>query len=317
MALWAPSVCAVPIGLDPLTAWRTGLASGHSAYLFGDLDYSYSDSQGALFVGGNARLQDFRVGDDAPVDLVVKGTLDFQRGYVTGNLRNDAPLLDGVGMGGSLLPSGIDDADVATALAYYQSLSAFWADGDPVGSLSQTPWGAFSLTTVPGINVFTLNESAAPLVPYNRFDIFLDEDATVIINVRGDGLALHNLGFHLNGQLVDEYQDPGAGLSQRIFFNFPDARELILGCIAPDGTCGDIGLPGHVLAPWADITAINGQLIGELVANGLSDGGWSTDYGRFQLNSIPDSIPVPLPPTTALLLAGALVWPLLAVRRRG
>jgi len=303
VAFCLASPTAEAVTIDPLAQWASGVAAGYSAFVFGDFHYRASDTQRSVFVGGDATLADFRVGDVRPAKLEVRGQLDFNRGYVTGDISANSPTLVDVG------PPGLNvhafngsDADFAAAQTYYRNLSSNWAQAATSPGLRQASWGEITLDTQDGANVFSLGgTTGTSLALYNNFNFNLQNGSTVVINFFGDDWELHNLGFYLNGLRVDEYQDPNAALATRLFFNFPYATQISLGCFGASSSCGGIGIPGQILAPYAEITAIDGQSIGGVVAASFTDGGYGTEFGRYQINAV--STPVP---SSVVMMASGL-----------
>lgn len=298
------SAQASPVS-DPLQTWQSGVANGYSAFLFGNYAYTYSETQSSVYVGGDATLSNFRVGL-GPANLAVRGHLNFSSGYVTGDIFANNPSLNAVGQnpGSTVQPFGSNNAGLQNAQSFYQGLSSAWGGVTTLGGVSETSWGELSLNAHSGVNFFDLGGSSGyPVTPFNRFNINMQSDSTVVINLLGDNWNLHDLGFYLNNSQVDKYQDPNAWLATHIFFNFPDAHNITLGCMGQSLSCGGIGIPGNLLAPFATITAVNSQLIGGIVASSLTDAGLSTAYGRLEINNAP--VPVP---SSLLLLSSGLLW---------
>lgn len=275
-----------------------GSASDYSVFLFGDLRYHHSDAQGSVYVGGNAELAHFRIGVDSELargrksNLAVRGTLNFSDGSIDGDLTyGDSLTLNRVSVGGQTRSGDFHAFEPGPG--FYQDLSARWAQQQGA-AYSMTAWGELTLTAGGGDTYFNLRPD--DLRMFNKVNIDLQDDSNVTINLLGDGWRLHDLGFFLNGQLVDEHTDPGAAFADRIVLNFAEARTVQLG--GPGG----IGLPASILAPHADIVGFNGQMFGDLVARSFSDGGATLDQGRFQFNE-----PVPVPGALLLFASGLLL----------
>ncbi|HMV67419.1 MAG TPA: choice-of-anchor A family protein, partial [Myxococcota bacterium] len=117
----------------------------------------------------------------------------------------------------------------------------------PATGTTSFQYGTLTLTGArPGVNVFTVD--AAWLAAAHTLNIDVPPGAAAIVNVQGASASMMNMGIFLHG-----------GTAARTIYNFYGTTRLDL---------AGVGVPGTILAPWADVTFDNGSQLGLLV-------GWS------------------------------------------
>ena len=120
------------------------------------------------------------------------------------------------------------------------------------------------------------NISASDLETAGLFTINAPNDRTVVINVTGDNsndkdLNIDNMGFNLIGGIQ----------STNILYNLMGFESI---------TMHNIGLPGSILAPNAEVNFYEGHIIGTLMADSLIGGSWTNKIRGGQINT-----PTPVP----------------------
>ena len=233
--------------------------------VFKDAEPSGADSEGRMFVGGNAIFDGYAIAsqEDADCsrwDLVVGGDLTVSGGSVSNGK---------IAVGGTYNPVGAftaacgvweDTTPVdfvalrAEMLAYSEAMAAYPENGDSVVSN-----GALMLTgTDPTLNVFSV--TAAEL--NNSLQLSVPEGSSVIVNVSGEDVVWSGQGFLL----------PDGGAACRgatsdwchsIMYNMYEATSLEL---------SGIGVQGSIMAPYATFTGNGGNVDGQVIVEYLYGG---------------------------------------------
>jgi choice-of-anchor A domain-containing protein len=258
-------------------AINLGVATDFSAFILDDANLFYSDVQGKVAIGDDAKITGYGIGDRLPnsygtVDvLIVGGDLDFTNGQVNGG----NVVYGGTGHFASFgIPHGTtrqddDVIDFAAARTELQNLATAYA-GLPGNGSVQNNYGTIILKgTNATQNVFNINASL--LWNANDLRIIAPAGSKVIVNITGTNARMQYLGYHLEGG-VD---------SDDVVLNFHNATNV---------TFAGIGIFGHVLAPRAFVDFSNGQINGTMVACS-----WC-GYGQINLKCPPPPICPPPPP---------------------
>jgi choice-of-anchor A domain-containing protein len=255
-----------------------GVANDYSAFVLHDVNLQYSDVEGRVAVGGNAKITGYAVGDHVANsngtrdDLIVGGNLDISNGQVfygntvyggTGTIASNFGHPNGtVRQQANLLDFGKAETDL-------DALSDSYAGMATTGSYVNQ-YGTIILNGKAGQNVF--NVPASVIGTANDLRINAPAGATVIVNFTGTSAQMQFMGYHLTG-----------GIGQDgVILNFPQATSL---------TLQGIGIFGNVLAPRAAVNFSNGQINGTLVASS-----WS-GYGQINFPQQPPITPPPPPPS--------------------
>jgi len=301
--------------------------SSYNVYVDGNFGTSSnpytSDSQGAMAIGGNAWLTGFQAGSALPkgqTALTVGGTLTASNGSASGSVvvggTTSFPSANGgFTVNGNLtlaeaaknasLPSKVTGATSfsqvsagGAAASIASTFSQLTAASQDLNSTLRTTGTAgtvskngneLDLTGTGSVNFFTV--SASQLVGINGLRFNTAKGSTTIVDVEGQfapGGTLTNFGFLGN-------VDPTHTL-----FNFVDAKQISL---------NGIGFDGSILAPNAQITALNGQFDGTVIANSFgsvtyNDAEFHEDAFQGYIDPPGTATPVPEPTALALLLAG-------------
>ncbi len=244
-----------------------GELSDYNLFAIGNVNVSGSDIQGKVAVGGNAHFTNYSVGDQIPNSggseniLIVGDSLWYDGGRVySGNVVygeyadvSENLIADGEGeviQGNPLLFSalGLLSAD----------MSLQWSGLQANGSVS-TENGALILTgSNPSLNIFAV--TADEINAANGVQINAPEGSTVLVNIGGDIIEWSgdNDLFNVN--------------QTHVVYNFYEADTLTLTGIA---------VKGSILAPFAFVNFVSGQLNGNLIVHGLVGEG-QINYSWFQ-----------------------------------
>jgi choice-of-anchor A domain-containing protein len=302
-----------------------GAAAAFNGIVLGDMTASNSDVEGRLAVGGNLTLNHYAIGMElsnshgARDDLIVGGALNFSNGRVyNGNARSGgaANIDQTVGFysndpnqpnGSYIAGNPLNFASLGAALKQ-QSLAWSLISANGVTSIE---YNNIRLTGAnSGLNVFHL--SGDMLSVATSFWLDIPEDASAIVNISGQTIAMHDFAFfrtiNNNRQQLPDNQ-PGVfrqdgRLTRNIMLNLFQSTALDLHAI---------GIKVNLLAPYADTNFYNGHIDGNLMVASLS-----SPEGQFtgQINYYPvggvDTVPfLPLLMQLALLaiLAAYLAGP--------
>jgi len=217
-----------------------------------------SDTQGRLFVCGDAKLNHYSVANVLPedpdrVDLFVKGKLDFMSGYVKGRIvYGSAASNIGTSLTHDTTSSSPlrnpDAVDCATASVTYNLLSETLGNEASTG-LVHIERQTLILTRIDVSNpqFFDIDCSILNKVKVIEFDSISDTE-TVILNFRGSECRLKNMNI----------MPPNA---HEVLYNFPQVGTIDL---------GGISLEGSVLAPSSHIKGGSGVIVGITVAGSFT-----------------------------------------------
>lgn len=259
--------------------------------VFEEFISSSTETNGALWVGGNAQLQNYGVGVSLTgaashhPSLVVGGNLKYQNGQVF----NGSAFVGGSAnvsgfnvLDGSLI-TGVPVDFVAIKNSATSTSTAFSQMGSSYGSLEITPWNSMNLTLQSGLNIIHIDGNT--LSKINTFNIQGNADSTVVFNI-GDVNYMHEAWAGMN-------QNQLQGItSEQILFNFYAAEEVKLDRLT--------GILGSVLAPWADVTGGWGSFKGQLIAESYRG---NMEFYNNHFNWVQ---PIPEPSTIAVLGLGGL-----------
>lgn len=248
-----------------------GAAGGYAEFVEGD-STRYSDSEGAVAVGGNARFGDPATGQGFSIggkltaaDL---GKLAGHSMVVGGTLyANQVVLAKGSGRYGELKQTGGQFAvdgehgkgasplDFTAEFATLRDRSAGWAAAEANGSVSRSDDAGTLLLTGEDekVNVFAVD--AADLQKASNVMIKVPAGATTLVNVIGrayDSGASSFYGVYLwdpktSSYVLDDYaagSDQFKVIRSRLLWNFPTAASVVK---------NHASWPGTILAPNAHV----------------------------------------------------------------
>lgn len=256
------------------SATDLGIAGDFNAFVFTDYTGQWSDVEGRLAVGQDAKLSGYGVGDKLTNshgtrdDLIVGDDLTYQNGQVfNGNIvYGDTASINSVGVpNGTIRKDHV--VDFTAAETDLKTKSATWSGYGTNGTIANN-WGGLNLTgSSSTLNVFNL--SATQLQNIWGLTINVPAGSSVLVNVTGTNISLQNFSMNVNG--TD---------GSHVLFNLYQATDV---------TLQGVGFQGSILAPQAHITFNNGSLSGTLVADSF------TGQGQFNLSPIRINIPESLP----------------------
>lgn len=239
----------------PVATWGP---AGYNVLAFGSARMTYSDTRGAVAVGGNLDMIDYSVASRLEGDaalLAVGGNLGFTRGGVG---------RDGSGLirvaGSTTIDQSVVRRDLQTGpTENFAGLKNWYTQlSDNLAALGGIPaatdgYGKYTMTgTDPVRNVFTIR--GTDLDAAWGLDIVVPETSTVIVNVTGATAGFTNGADAWRGQTATDAQ------ASRVLYNFPAATAITVTGWAPQGS---------LLAPRALLdhqnAAINGQVIADRI----------------------------------------------------
>jgi|GEM_PF-2842461 len=233
-----------------------GVPGGFNVFAF-DTVCELPDVGGRVAAGVLVSTSGFSFGHQHPGgDALVAGG-DAELSY--GTIHGDAwvagtATFEGVGFQGGELHQG-PRIDFAAALAGAEGLCARLDDLPATGTVTVEglPWTALLVLEgdLPGLNVFEL--PATLLAKASSFTLRVPPTATVLINVGGAEVSVHNFGFFFEGA------EP-----TRVLWN---------ACAATLVEAGSIGMKGTLLAPHAEVLFDNGSWDGTLIAKTVCGSG--------------------------------------------
>lgn len=232
--------------------------------VFEDASASGCDTEGRMWVGGNATLSGYGVGQrllecdaETPV-LVVGGDLSVQGG-IKGRIWVGGELLSGTSQCGGVwsnLPAPVDFAYLETTLtAYSERISEYPANGTTsVGSPT-----IFSATNT-DLNVFSI--SGDDMLSSNGFVFDVPLSSTVIVNVTGTSGGFVNGSTTLpDGVVCGSGSVSLDDFCNKLVWNFPEATSI---------TVSGTAVQGSVLAPLASFGSNgSGQVNGTVIVQGF------------------------------------------------
>jgi choice-of-anchor A domain-containing protein len=216
-----------------------------------------ADVEGRMYVAHDANFPSYAIGtrmtpDPTRADLVVGNDLYFGGGSVANGKVSYAGVLElgaASTLGGYHNESIVDFASVEQEMtADSAKLAALAPNGTVTTGLEVRLTG-----TDPTLNVFEVQ--AADLASMTSLILSAPASSSVVINIRGDSVSLHDFGFTLAGVVREQ-----------ILYNLPEATSLSM---------SGVGIQGSLLAPYVDLDFANGHIDGQLVVRNFSGSGES------------------------------------------
>lgn len=213
-----------------------------------------SDTEGRLFICGDAQLKSYSVGAGLDEnlerdDLFVSGELIYQSGRVhAGNLvyGGAATIPDSVVMGmyNRSIRHESDRFDCDGATAWFRHVSMTLGDHDLGGTTSIRADGTLDITRTEFANpaYFEVNCEDLEKVKHVSFNS-IPETMTVVVNFRGESCKLQSMTLAPTSP-------------EMVIYNFPDATELIV---------NSVSIEGNIFAPYATMTGLAGVITGQIV----------------------------------------------------
>jgi choice-of-anchor A domain-containing protein len=229
--------------------------------------YALTTYEGGVFLSGPAAARDRITLDGFEANVhgmggvaLVSDVLDIDYGTINGDAvyATDVVTSDLGGLlfdfgGGFVQQTSLPWASVNNDL---ENLSQAVAFGAANGNVNFA-FGNLMLNGLdPVFNAFDVD--AAQLAASNSLNISVPSGAKVVVNVRGDGAALTNMGISISG--ADD---------EDVLFNFADATAL---------TIQGAGVRGAILAPYADVFFQDAQLVGQMVARSITGNGTFKEF---------------------------------------
>jgi len=239
-----PPVLGGPLGEGDL---------GFNAVILTDVYLQNVDATGRVYVGNDATFPNYTVGSSLPndpnrYDLIVGGDLDHRGGSVpNGAVAYGGTLINSVyAAGGYIQDMPYDPVQVRSEMEYWSSELA-----------SQTENGSFSgstFTCPSGVELCVVYADASAVG--TQWSVNASAGTTVVLNISGTDISMWNYGIFFSGGITREY----------VLVNFYEAENISM---------GGIGFEGSMLAPYADLYFINGQMNGQIVVDN-----WIVDDGN-------------------------------------
>ncbi len=244
-----------------------GEVANFNLFVIGNADLSSADIQGKVAVGGNGYFTNYSIGDQIPNSagaeniLVVGDSLWYNGGRVySGNVVygefadvSDNLILDGEGEVVQGYP-----VDFATLALQVADISLQWKTLQANGTVS-TENGALVLSgSNPSLNIFDV--AADDINSVNGVQITAPEGSTVLVNISGEFV-----NWSGDNDLINVNQT-------HVIYNFFEADSVVLSGIA---------VKGSILAPFAFVNFVSGQLNGNLIAHSISGEG-QINYSWFE-----------------------------------
>lgn len=244
-----------------------------SVIVFNEAAPSGADSEGRMFIGGNADLSGYSVGtsleyDCNRYDLVLGGDVVNISGgsvnngaiaYSTINPEANSPNFSNVGApcGTHLMdPLPIDlEALEVQMQRYSKAMSEAPSTGTVDGS------GTLTLTGATSGDYIVFNLTADQLATASSIEFEgIPDDMPVIVNVGGEVIQWNGVGFSYNGAQTQCKSNTGLTICDQIVWNFYEATELHF---------SGIGVQGSVLAPYATLDGSGGMVDGQVIVQNL------------------------------------------------
>ncbi|MBN2197251.1 MAG: choice-of-anchor A family protein [Polyangiaceae bacterium] len=229
--------------------------------VFEDAVASGCDTEGRMWVGGDATLSGYGVGaqlSDCDRDgyvLVVGGDLDANGG-IKGRVWVGGDLISGTAQCGGVWSETPGPVDFEFIRAHLTAYSHRIGEYEPTGTVAVGSPTVFTADD-PVMNIFTI--SAADLSASNGFKFNVPVSSTVIVNVMGTGEA----GFINGTTTLPDGVTCGSGavslndFCNQLVWNFPEATSV---------TVSGTAVQGSILAPHAAMTSNgSGQVNGTVI----------------------------------------------------
>ncbi|MFD5323084.1 choice-of-anchor A family protein [Streptomyces sp. NPDC127092] len=281
---WAPTAsAATECATNPL-----GTAGRYAEFVEQD-STRYSDSEGAVAVGGDAHFGDAKTGHGFSVghkltaadlaalpgghSLVVGGTLHANQVVldngtgIAGKVVDRSAKGSGFGVDGDKVKEGPSPVDFGKEFGSLRTLSAGWAAVAPTGTVAASGDGLFLTGADKRLNVFAVN--AADLEKARAITLDVPVGASTLVNVLGTSYDMNSSATYgvyyknLDGgaPVVDDYSVPADAYRQiraKLLWNFPQATSV---------KKNHTSWPGTLLAPNATV-AMGGANTGPGHVNG-------------------------------------------------
>lgn len=240
-------------------------AEDASAIIFGDYNGRYNDSQGALYIGGNANINNYSVGtqlSDSSLGMFVGGNLSMKGGDVKGSVSVNGKSK----FKNTHLPNQSTE-QVNLDKSYYEDLSKSLSEKQTTDS--RYSWGRkiFSSTDDQAAAYLQTSPSELSWV-WGLFTEGLDSDTRLIVNISGSDIYMGGKDWLFKDINYDFSFD-----SENVLFNFYEAESLTVAG----------GVYGSILAPNADVFGNYGHINGQLIANSF-DGSTQLNYAPFNVD---------------------------------
>jgi choice-of-anchor A domain-containing protein len=215
-----------------------------------------SDTEGRLFVCGDATLRDYSVSsklkrDHHRDDLVVGGNLNFHVGrVVSGNIvyGGDAqigrPVAEGIIAHNFTIRQEPHRYDCDNAEMYFKTMSFELGNLRPSGETSLSKDGTLEFIRASASNPEVFDFDCKNIDKVRRIQFAgVEESGTVVINMRGSSCALTSF-------IIKPVT------SSKLLFNFPEASEIKINAVSLDG---------NFVAPFAHVEGHGGVIVGQSV----------------------------------------------------
>jgi len=230
-----------------------GQVTDYNVYVIGNSNLSGSDIQGKVAVGRNAIFANYSVADQIPNSsgsedvLIVSDSLWYEGGRVySGNVVygefadvSDNLILDGEGE--VLQGNPIDFTEISLEVA---DISTQWKSLPANGSATLENTTLMLVGSNAGLNIFDL--TAEDISSATGLTINSPAGSTVLVNISGTYVTWSGDNDLLNVNQTN------------VVYNFYEADTLII---------SDIAIKGSILAPFATLSFVSGQINGNVIVH--------------------------------------------------
>lgn len=253
-----------------------GEAAPFALFTFSNFSSTQADQTwGRVAVGGNFTVSNWGIGANscltnaaARYDLVVAGNLSYNGGQVNnGSVAYGGTLIASPTLataGATISKTTI--VNFATTQSSLRTKSGYWSTLATTGSIANDGYGNITLTgSNSSLNVFNLTASTIQAYSYLNISINVPNAATVLINVSGSLTNMPQITTTYNSTQLT------TGIAQANYQGCPQSRILWnLGSSTTSFTMSSVGFQGTLLAPWANVSASQGEINGQLIVNSVS-----------------------------------------------
>ncbi len=244
-----------------------GEAGNYNLFVIGNATATSADIQGRVAVGGNAHFTNYSIGDQLPNSqgsentLVVGDSLWYYGGrvyygnVVYGEFADVSDNLIADGEGTVFQGSPVSFSNIGLQVA---DISVQWKSLVANGSTENDNGTITLVGSNPSLNIFEVD--GENLSSATGFSVNAPEGSTVLVNI--------------SGSVIDWNGDNDVvGVNQtHVVYNFYEADSIILSGIA---------VKGSILAPFAYVNFVSGQLNGNLIVHDF-EGEGQVNYSWFQ-----------------------------------
>lgn len=280
-----------------------GYANPYNVFVINDHTQNDTDSEGLVFVGGNATYSNYSVASNYPVainynslivirDIDINSGTNFAANTGKSSLSNVLNYTMTNNNGVPDQPILLDNTFIQLAIieeAYLKCASLGWSNFKNNG-IGWVQFGGLILLGISDeLNIFTIDgtnvqASGLTLAQLNRINIIAPIGSTILINVLGTPIGFGSKTIFRNGVSATGND------AQYILWNLPDCLEI---------ESGTTSIKGSILAPYATYNSTFSNFEGTLMVYNFYGNAEAHDY--LFLGELPDVCQLqPLPPSNLI-----------------